>query len=138
MKIKPISGVLSVLIGGILLIFLTSCEKEAGPGGKSTLYGRVRVNDYNSSFTVLQETYYGPGIWVYLIYGSDRNYSDRVQTGPDGLYEFKYLRKGSYRLYALSKDSTLTTNALVPVLIDAEIASSGKKEIELPDIVIFD
>ena len=138
MKIKPTSGAISVLNGGILLLLLASCEKEAGPGGKSTLYGRVKVNDYNSAFTVLQETYYGPGIWVYLIYGNDRNYSERVQTGPDGLYEFKYLRKGSYRLYALSKDSTLTTNAMVPVILEAEVTSSGKAEIELPDIIIFD
>jgi len=116
---------------------LSSCKKEPGSGGKSTLYGKILVKDYNATFTLLQETYYSPGIWVYLIYGDDRDYSERIQTGYDGTWEFKYLRPGSYTVYALSKDSTLQTNAQVPVIREVEIPS-GRKEIEVPDLIIFD
>jgi hypothetical protein len=115
---------------------MTSCAKEPGSGGKSTIYGKVLVKDYNATFTVLEETYYGPGIWVYLVYGDDRDYGDRIQTGYDGTWEFKYLRPGKYKVYALSKDSTLQTIAPIPVIQEVEIPSK-KQDIEMPDIVIF-
>lgn len=120
-----------------LLALLPGCEKEPGTGGKSTLYGKLLVKDYNATFTVLNEVYYGPGFWVYIVYGDGRDYSDRVQTGPDGTWEFRYLRPGNYTVYALSKDSTLSTNALIPVLREVDIPS-GRQEIEVPDLVIFD
>jgi hypothetical protein len=120
----------------VLFILTTSCKKEPGPGGKSTIYGKVLVKDYNSTFTVLQETYYGPGIWVYLVYGDDRDYGDRVQTGYDGTWEFKYLRPGTYKVYALSRDSTLQTNAEVPVITDV-VVPNQKQDIEVSDLVIF-
>lgn len=130
----------SLIITLILLItfpaLMISCKKEPGSGGKSTIYGKVFVKEYNSSFTVLQETYYGPEIWVYLIYGDDRDYSDRINTNYDGTWEFKYLRPGKYKVYAYSKDSTLQTSAPVAVIREIEIGSQ-KQDMEIPDLVIF-
>ena len=124
-----------ITLAGFCILFV-SCEKEPGSGGKSTIYGKVLVKDYNATFTVLEETYYGPEIWVYIIYGDDRDYGDRIQTGYDGTYEFKYLRPGTYHVYAYSKDSTLQTNALVPVIKDIDVPNK-KQDIEVGDIVIF-
>jgi hypothetical protein len=121
----------------ILVLLLYSCEKEPGIGGKATVYGKVFVKEYNSTFTVFQEEYYGPDIWVYIIYGDDKDYGDRIKTGYDGTYEFKYLRPGTYHLYVYSKDSTLQTNAPVPVIQDIEVPDNKKQEIGLPDFVIF-
>lgn len=118
-------------------IGMASCKKEPGVGGNATIYGKVLVKDYNSTFTVLQETYYGPAIWVYIQYGDDLSYGDRVQTGYDGTFEFKYLKEGTYTLYVYSKDSTLTTNAPIPVIQETEITSKNQ-EVELPDFEIFD
>ena len=120
----------------LIPLMMLSCKKEPGPGGKSTIYGKVLVKDYNSTFTVLEETYYAPQQWVYLVYGDDRDYGDRVQTGIDGSWEFKYMRPGTYKVYALSKDSTLQTMALLPVVQEVTVPSK-KTEIEVPDIVIF-
>ncbi|MCX6249966.1 MAG: hypothetical protein NTX61_04355 [Bacteroidetes bacterium] len=117
-------------------IMLGSCKKEPGTGGNSTIYGKVFVKDYNSSFTVLQEEYYGPDIWVYIIYGDDRDYGDRIITSYDGTYEFKYLRKGTYHIYAFSKDSTLQTAAPVAVMKD-EVISKNNETIQVPDLIIF-
>jgi hypothetical protein len=131
---RRLTNILLTIAG--FFVLLVSCEKEPGSGGKSTIYGKVLVKDYNSTFTVLEETYYGPEIWVYLVYGDDRDYGDRIQTGYDGTYEFKYLRPGAYHIYAYSKDSTLQTNALVPVIKDIDVPKK-KKDIEIEDIVIF-
>lgn len=127
---------LSLLLLLTIPMLMISCEKEPGSGGKSTIYGKVMVKEYNATFTVLQETYYGPEVWVYLIYGDDRDYGDRIQTSYDGTWEFKYLRPGSYKVYALSKDSTLQTNALIPVIMEVEVPNK-KQDIEVPDLFIF-
>jgi hypothetical protein len=131
---RRLTNVLLSLAG--FCILLISCEKEPGPGGNSTIYGKVFVKDYNSTFTVLQETYYGPGIWVYIIYGDDRDYGDRIETSYDGTYEFQYMRPGNYTIYAYSKDSTLQTNAMVPVIREITVPKK-KQDIEVPEIVIF-
>ncbi len=129
------------LIGLFMLMMMpmmmTSCKKEPGSGGKSAIYGKVFVKDYNSTFTLLQESYYGPEIWVYLIYGDDRDYSERINTNYDGTWEFKYLRPGTYHVYAYSKDSTLQTNAPVAVIREV-VVPNKKQDIEVPDLVIFD
>lgn len=125
-----------ILLASVSLVSY-SCKKEEGDGGNSTIYGKVFVKDYNAEFTNLKEQYYGPGLWVYIIYGDKRDYGDRIQTNYDGTYEFKYLRPGNYTVYTYSKDSTLSTNALIPVIRQVEI-SDKKQEVEVSDLVIFD
>ena len=120
----------------VIPLMMISCKKEPGPGGKSTLYGKIFVKDYNSTFTVLEETYYGPDTWVYIIYGNDRDYGDKIRTSYDGTWEFKYLRPGTYHVYAFSKDSTLQT--LAPLAVTRDVVVPNKsQDIEVPDIVIF-
>lgn len=130
------SFIISMLLLLALPLMMTSCKKEPGPGGKSTIYGKVLVKDYNSTFTILNETYYGAGIWVYIIYGDDRDYGDRIQTNYDGTWEFKYLYPGTYHVYTYSKDSTLQTNSQIPVISEV-VVPDKKQDIEVPDLVIF-
>jgi hypothetical protein len=121
----------------MLGVLFFSCEKEPGPGGKSTIYGKVFCKDYNSTFTVLEQEYYAPDTWVYIIYGDDRDYGDRVRTSYDGTYEFRYMRPGTYHLYAYSKDSTLQSVADIAVVKDVTVPKNKKTDIEVPDIIIF-
>jgi hypothetical protein len=121
----------------LLLAFtILSCSKEPGTGGNSTIYGKVMVKDYNSTYTILNEEYYGQDVDVYLIYGDNRTYSDHVKTSYDGNFEFKYLRTGDYHVYCYSEDSTLQTKALIPVIRDVSI-TKNKQEVEVPEIDIF-
>jgi len=136
MNSNPKRFLLIILMMVLCIPMMISCKKEPGSGGKSTIYGKVLVKDYNSSFTVLLETYYGPEVWVYLVYGDDRDYSDRINTNYDGTWEFKYLRPGTYHVYAYSKDSTLQTNAQIPVIREVEVPNR-KQDIEVQDLVIF-
>ncbi len=128
------------LVSGIPALFLAiallSCSKEPGTGGNSTIYGKVYVKDYNAAFTVLEDEYYGQDEEVYLIYGDDRSYSEHINTTYNGSFEFKYLRPGTYHLYCYSKDSTLLTKAMVPIVRDVTI-DKKKQETEVPEIVIF-
>ena len=91
-----------------LFIAFTACEKPAGEGGTSTITGKIYAREYNSNYTLLTAEYYAAKEDVYIIYGDDSIYSDDFKTNYDGSYEFKYLRKGKYTLFAYSDDSTFT------------------------------
>lgn len=118
------------------VLFFSSCKKEAGEGGTSSIYGKIIIRDYNSTFTVFLEQYPGQDLDVYIIYGDDKSFSQRIRSNYDGTFEFKYLRKGTYHVYAYSKDSTMQTNAMIPVIRDVEITKNNQ-EVETDDIVIF-
>ncbi|MCX6269863.1 MAG: hypothetical protein NTU44_01345 [Bacteroidetes bacterium] len=128
------------LVSVVVLLFtsavLFSCKKDPGVGGTSGIYGKVYVKDYNATFTVLQDEYYAPDVDVYIIYGDDKSYGDKVKTSYDGTYEFKYLRKGTYHVYAYSKDSTLQTTSDLAVIKKVEI-TKNHQDVEVPEIIIF-
>ncbi|MDQ3112397.1 MAG: hypothetical protein M3R17_21150, partial [Bacteroidota bacterium] len=85
------------------LLVIASCKSGSGPGGQATITGKVYVKgNWNTSCTLYTDSssgftpFYGPDMDVYLIYGDEPTYGDRVKTAPDGTFQFKYLRKGSY------------------------------------------
>ncbi len=87
-----------------LTVIITSCKKPEGEGGNSTIIGKIHTTNYNSTFTVVNAVYDSPDQDVYIIYGTDATYGNKTKTGPDGVFEFKYLRKGNYKIYVYSKD----------------------------------
>jgi hypothetical protein len=127
----------SLISLAVLCMVAFSCKKDEGLGGTSTIKGRVIIRQYNSNFTELIEQYYATDEDVFIIYGDDVVYGDKVTTSYDGTYEFEFLRKGSYKIYAYSKDSAnYPTKHLIPVIVSASI--SGKKEtVKAADIVIL-
>lgn len=117
-----------ILIILSLVLALGSCKKPAGEGGNSSIKGNVWVHDYNKSLTILQYQYTGVDVDVYIIYGDDTSYGDKIKTNGNGEFEFKYLRKGNYKIYAISEERIGNTNDSkeVAVMVDASI--SGKKQ----------
>jgi hypothetical protein len=120
----------------LMLSVFYSCAKDPGEGGTSSISGRVYAKDYNATFTVLQGEYYAPDVYVYIIYGDGKDYGNRIKTSYDGTYEFKYLRSGTYHIYAYSKDSTLQSNAGVAVIKDVTVEKQYNS-FEAPLIQIF-
>ncbi len=114
-----------------------SCSKDEGEGGRASIRGHVFANDYNSSFTQLLSSFFAPEEDVYIIYGDNEFYDDKVKTDPNGLFEFKNLRKGNYTIFVYSKDTTFTVpSGKEAIYLDAEI--KDKEEIvELPDFEII-
>jgi hypothetical protein len=124
-----------------LIFFLTgvlfSCTKEAGDGGNSTIYGKIIAHNYNAEFTNLKGIYPAADEDVFIIYGDDRSFSQRVRTNYNGIYEFKYLRKGDYTIYAYSKDSTLTLPSEMYAVIRNVKIEDNKQTVEVEDMKIF-
>lgn len=111
----------------VQLFIISSCKKAPGEGGNSTITGKVWVKDYNSDFTIYNGEYAGADENVYIIYGNDASYGDKVKAGPDGVFEFKYLRTGDYTVYVYSKDKTMTS-ASGKVAVKAAVSIGKKKQ----------
>lgn len=116
---------------------LVSCSKEPGIGGNASIQGKVYAKYYNKYFTIKYGEGYAADQDVYIIYGDNISYSDRTRTSYDGSYEFKYLRKGKYKIFTYSKDSTLTIpSGTYAVIAEGEIIDN-KQILILPDLMIF-
>jgi hypothetical protein len=113
-----------------LLTLLSSCEKPPGEGGAASIQGRIWVKDYPAMLE-----WAGNDEYVYIIYGDDISYGDRIRSTYDGRFEFNFLRKGKYKVYAYSFNpaSPLTDSAVVK-----EIEITGRKQnLDLGDVVIY-
>ena len=121
-----------------LLLIINSCAKDAGEGGTSSIKGKVYGKFYNETFTSLTGESYAPDVDVYIVYGDESTYGDKQKTCYDGSFEFKYLRKGNYKVYAYSKDTTLTNpTTKYAVIAEVTISKSGETVIT-EDIIIAD
>lgn len=107
-----------------IITLISSCKKPAGEGGKASIKGTLWIEDWNSSFTIKNSEYAAYDEDVYIIYGDDVSYSDKTKSNYNGEYEFKYLRKGKYKIYVYSKDKTLTSpSGEVSVVKEVEITN---------------
>lgn len=113
-----------------------SCKKDEGIGGKSTITGKVIIRQYNTNFTFLQEQFAAPDEDVFIIFGDDPVYGDKVSTNYDGTYRFEYLQEGNYSVYAYSEDSAnYPTKHKIPVIILVQV---GKNQtVQAKDIIIL-
>ena len=135
MKSRLLSGLIrrrwiSVIL---LLIVTSSCEKEPGEGGNSIIRGRVYVNSF-----FLNQQRPAADQDVCIIYGDDDyTVDDRTRTSFDGTYKFEFLRKGKYRVFVYSEDTTATSAGRDTVfLLETEI-KKNHSEVELPDLITY-
>ncbi|MGV3631641.1 MAG: hypothetical protein ACO1O6_10550 [Bacteroidota bacterium] len=125
----------------LLAFTLLSCLKEAGEGGKASINGLVWLKEYNGNFSSLQLERVAYDEYVYIQYGDDINYGDRVKTNPEGRFEFKYLRPGKYTVYFYSKDpeDKDNINPEETMVVKQEVEITDKKQVvALDTMVIYD
>ena len=109
---------MKLLFGAAFLILIfTSCSKYEGEGGSATIKGVVVEQKYNTLGNIIAEYPVGDQD-VYIIYGNDNTfYDDDIKTSYDGSFEFRYLKKGSYKIF---------------VYEDCASCPSGQKEVIVP------
>ena len=125
------------------VLLMSSCKKEEGQGGRATIKGKVYAEYWDKSFSSKKDSSYAPNLDVYIIYGNEPTFGDNQKTSYDGTFEFKYLQKGNYKIYAYSRDSsgvgTGQLNIYAPnlaVLKSVEI-TERKQTVEVGDIKIL-
>lgn len=89
-------GVLTVII-----MVLNGCTKPAGEGGRAKIEGVVYENQYDHKGQLIRRVE-APNERIYLIYGENVVADDDIDSHYNGVYEFNYLRKGDYTLFAYS------------------------------------
>ena len=134
-------GISRTLYSQILLVLLTSilfgCNKE-GYGGRAVIHGKLKKESYTSDFSTKVTDEYLGDEYVYIIFGDQDGYGDRVRTAHDGSFEFINLGKGTYSIYSYSTEESATgTSSLMPVVIDVNVEKS-KEIIDIGDLVIKD
>ena len=102
----------------------------------------IWIQDFNTLNNVadnyhLKGEYPGADKDVFIIYGDDISYGDKVRSGPDGKFEFPYLRSGNYKIYLQSRDTT-RTSVSTTMTVDTTVSISGKKKtIDVGTLLIF-
>jgi hypothetical protein len=112
----------------ILIALLSSCKKEAGVGGTGTIKGKILVKDYNGN-VFSGNTFDGADYDIYIIYGGTNSYyDDKITSSYDGSFEFRYLRKGDYKIFVYSQDvdGSSTTGSIEPVFSSATLSSNNE------------
>lgn len=120
----------------IALVF-SQCTKTEGEGGAATIKGRVMVQDYTLSNNKNGEPYGAYDTKVYIIYGNGTTYHDDYDCSYDGSYEFRNLRKGTYKIFAYSEIIPKPADPPndEPVIISVTV-SDKKGVVTAPDIEI--
>ncbi len=126
-----------LIVGLALFVGLASCEKSPGEGGNATIIGSVWEKNYNSTFTELIGEYSAVDQDVYIVYGENVGFDDKVETDYLGNYRFNYLRPGIYTIYVYSEDSSMTTvSGEIAIIKQVEITESNQI-LTVPQIVIY-
>ncbi len=84
----------------IFSILFYACKKQVGQGGTSIIKGKLFVTLYNV-FTPVDSFYSGKEN-IYINYGDATAIGNKVESSYDGSFEFPYLKKGKYKVYAYS------------------------------------
>ena len=121
----------------VLLMALWACKKLPGEGGTASIRGKIWVEDWNVAFTIKNGEYVGTDQDVYIIYGDNISYGDKIKTNYNGEFEFKYLRKGKYRVYLYSKDKSLQSQSGDTTFVKEVELTSRKQILTLDPITIY-
>lgn len=120
------------------LLPLASCRKEEGVGGRATIKGKLLAGNFHDSNVGVSECDFSADERVYIIYGEDDKFPDEdIRTGFDGSFEFRFLRKGKYKIYAYSLDTSLkSSQSMIPLIKEVEIKDT-KETVEISDFIIY-
>jgi hypothetical protein len=109
-------------------------NKADETSGSHSIRGKLFVNDYDNTFSIIEGSYYGMDEDVYLIKDGDSSYTDKVKTNYNGMYEFNGLRNGDYKVYAYSQeDKSVILSGLY--VVDTDVTVSGD-DIMVPDLIV--
>lgn len=122
----------------MIIVTFTSCTKQEGEGGTASISGTVNMKLVSDDFQTTYASFPSHSQDVYIVYGDDEVYSDKTETGYDGKFYFGYLRKGNYRIYTYSDDSTgQSASGEITVIRDVSINKNGRK-VTVDDILVLD
>lgn len=135
----------ALLASSVFLI--NSCKKYEGEGGKSTIIGKIMIDEKlyvngNYSETV---SYLGADEDVFIVYGDgDVSPDDKIECSFDGSFRFEYLQPGTYTIYAYNeifhKGANATNNDddyYTKEVVSQTVELGKKEELDLGTITLI-
>ena len=118
-------------------LWLAGCKKAEGPGGNSSIKGKVIIRKFNFNTTTPTFLYSYPDQDdnVFIKYGSQPGTGNNANTDYNGEYYFPYLQAGTYTVYVYSKDSTLN-NPSGQLVAKQDITVGSGKDVTAADMTI--
>jgi hypothetical protein len=107
--------------------------------GHSTAKGRVLIKDYDSGGLPKGVEYWGGDIDVYIARAGEPTFFDRTRTNYDGTFVFSRLPRGSYYVYAYSRDVSVLPPSAIPIIVKKEfVIKDFAQAATLDTLVIID
>ena len=117
-----------------LALVMPSCNKGPGEGGRGTIQGFVKlVHHPDDNFSLTADTMDAAKTDVFIVYGDEAYFSDDVETGSDGMYQFEYLLPGNYTVFSYS---TLPSGEKIAVSETVELQRG--ETVNVPTIYIHE
>jgi hypothetical protein len=95
---------ITVFISGLVLF--SSCKKVEGEGGRSSIIGKIMINERLYVQSNLSDSVSYPGATedIYIVYGTDDSYfDDKIECSYDGSFQFNFLQPGTYTIFGYNK-----------------------------------
>jgi hypothetical protein len=87
----------------------------------------------NGAYSLKTDTFVAREADIYLVFGDEPYYSERLRTGDEGQYLFKYLNPGNYSVYAFSEKPS---GEMIAERKTVSVKKGGKAVVE--DIYVHD
>ncbi len=95
---------ISIIMMSFCLFSFASCINEEGEGGTSSVEGYIyKIIHPDGEYSFKTDTFAAGRSDVYIQYGDQRPYGDKMDAGPDGYFKFQYLVEGKYVVFAYNK-----------------------------------
>ncbi|MBA3704507.1 MAG: hypothetical protein H0W84_00980 [Bacteroidetes bacterium] len=120
----------------LTVITITACKKGPGEGGNSSVTGYVLATDFDEKTSDTLRIKSAEDTDVYIKYGEGYGYDSKTKTDPNGRFEFKYLRKGSYKIYVYSEILPVSKTSPQEAVIKSIEITEKKKTFDLGTIEI--
>lgn len=114
---------------GFAILLQVACNKEEGTGGEASIKGVVYIKQFDRVNKKLLGQVPASGEDIFISYGNNNTVDDRLRIGPDGSFEFNYLRKGEYKIFVYSDDSINYTNNSTTILRIINVSGTEKKHV---------
>lgn len=118
----------------ILMGTIVSCKKVEGPGGSSSITGKIHAVVHDGAGNLKFEYDY-PEEDVYIIYSGDSEetmYDDNIKTSYDGTFRFDYLQEGDYQVFVYEKCTSCPSGK--KIVLKSVTISDKKSTIDLGTI----
>jgi len=116
---------------------LTSCERDEGFGGNSSISGKIVTREYSRDMSTLLQEYDDADKNVSIIFGNSSTVGDEVETTPSGDFSFEYLLPGDYEIYCYS-DDTSGSNSSGEMVVSISVSLDKNETHDLGTMYSYD